>query len=71
LRNTTAGSKKRKALASRKAKPYSMDESEVQLSHKSLQQPAGKRKAAEVSNLDDVTVTVARCPAPSAMPVEG
>jgi hypothetical protein len=42
LRKAVAQSKRRKALASGKAKPSGEVVDEVQFSHKPLQQPAGK-----------------------------
>jgi hypothetical protein len=63
LRKAMAASKKRKALASSKVKPSGQAVNEVQSSHKPLQQPAGKRKAAEFSSSDGVS---ARRKAPSA-----
>jgi hypothetical protein len=71
LRKAMAASKRRKALASGKAKPAGEAVDEVQSSHKTLQQPARKRKAAELSISDCVSEPAARRPAPSALAVEG
>jgi hypothetical protein len=49
LWKAVAARKRRKALASGKAKPSGEVVDEVQSSYKPLQQPAGKRKAAELS----------------------
>jgi hypothetical protein len=71
LREALAASKKRKATASSKAKPSGVAVAEVRPSYKPLQQPAGKRKAVELSNSDGVSEPAAWRPAPSALPVEG
>jgi hypothetical protein len=71
LRKAKAASKSRKALASGRAKPSGEALDEVQSSHKPLQQPAGKRKAAELSTSDGVSEPAARRPAPSALAMEG
>jgi hypothetical protein len=71
LRKAMAASKKRRALASSKVKPSGEAVDEVQSSHKPLQQPAGKRKAAELSTSDGVSEPAARRPVPNALAVEG
>jgi hypothetical protein len=65
-----AASKRRKVLAPGKAKPSGEVVDEVQSSHRPLQLPAGKRKAAELSTSDGVSEPSARRPAPSALVVE-
>jgi hypothetical protein len=70
MRKAREASKRRKALAPRKAKPSGEVVDEVQSSHKSLQLPAGKRKAAELSTSDGVSEPAARRPAPSALVLE-
>jgi hypothetical protein len=55
LRRATTASKRRKVLAPGKAKPSGEVVDEVQISHKPLQLPAGKRKATELSTSDGVS----------------
>jgi hypothetical protein len=62
LRKAMPASKRRKALASNKVKSSGEALNEVQSSHKPLQQPAGNRKAAELSNSDGVSELAARRP---------
>jgi hypothetical protein len=70
LRNAVAASKRRKALAPGKEKPSGEVVDEVQSSHKPLQLPAGKRKAAELSTSDGAADPAASRPAPSSLAVE-
>jgi hypothetical protein len=70
LKKAVAASKRRKALACGKAKPYGEVVDEVQSTHKPLQLPAGKRKAAPLSTSDGVSEPAARRLTPSALAVE-
>jgi hypothetical protein len=71
LSNAMAANMKRKALTSIKVKPCGKVVDLDQSSHKILQQPAGKKKAGEVSSSDGVPELAARRSTPSALVVEG